>query len=148
MPVEPSILGGITVNDLQIRAMLAGVAWGIWPLVMNKSGLNGNVSSAAFSVVVLLSVLPFALGSMGGALATANWTAVIIAGLCGAGGMLMFNGMLAKATPQNVGVLFVTMMVVQMAIPALYQVVKDGNLSVSKAIGFAAAFVAAVLLTR
>ena len=136
------------MNDLQIKAMLAGLAFGIWPLVMNKSGLNGNVSSAAFTLVALAGVLPFALKSMGGSLAGANWILVIIAGLIGACGLLLFNGMLAGATPKNVGTLFVAMIVVQTAIPALYQVGNDGHLSVQKAVGFVAAFVAAVLLTR
>jgi hypothetical protein len=135
--------------NLKMFAALAGVGFGIWPLFMNKSGLNGNLSSAAFSLVVFLCVLPCAVNGMGsGSFATANWTMIVIAGMFGAFGMLMFNGMIVKATPQNLGALFVTMILVQTATPVLYQVVVDGRLSVSRAVGFAAAFVAAVLLTR
>ena len=139
------------MNELQIRAILAGVAWGIWPLVMNRSGLSGNISSAAFAAVALLGTLPFAafaLRDMGGPLAHANWTLVVVSGLLGAACMLLFNGMLAKAAPQNVGMLFVVMIVAQTAIPALYQTIMDGHLTASRMVGFAAAFVAAFFLTR
>ncbi|HWY75912.1 MAG TPA: hypothetical protein VN281_09865 [Verrucomicrobiae bacterium] len=136
------------MNELQIKAILAGLAFGIWPLVMNRSGLVGNVSSMAFGLIATLGVLPFALRSMGGSFPTANWTAVVIAGLIGACGLLFFNGMLAKATPQNVGLMFVTMIVVQTAIPALYQVVMNGELSLRKAAGFALAFASAYLLVK
>jgi hypothetical protein len=135
--------------DLQVRALLAGVAWGIWPLFLNKSGLNGNVSSAVYTFFVLLCVLPFALAGIGSnTLAGTKWMLVIASALFGAAGLLLFNGMLAKATSENLGTLFIMMIVVQTAIPAAYQVVMNGRPSLSKIIGLAAAFVAAVLLSK
>lgn len=131
--------------ELQIKALLAGVFFGIWPLLMNRSGLPGSVSSAVFSGVVFLFVVPFALKG-GVATLDANWVMAIGAGVVAAVGVLQFNGMLAKAIPQNVGTLFVLMIVVQVAIPAIYQVVMTG-LTVTKAAGFLAAIVAAILLS-
>jgi hypothetical protein len=61
------------MNELQIKAVLAGVFFGIRPLLMNRSGLNGNVSSAVFSLACLVGTMPFALRSMGNSLMTANW---------------------------------------------------------------------------
>ncbi|MGE5297781.1 MAG: hypothetical protein ACM3KM_01310 [Acidobacteriaceae bacterium] len=112
---------------------------------MNRSGLPGSVSSAVFSGVVFLFVVPFALKG-GVATLDANWVMAIGAGVVAAVGVLQFNGMLAKAIPQNVGTLFVLMIVVQVAIPAIYQVVMTG-LTVTKAAGFLAAIVAAILLS-
>lgn len=134
------------MNELQIRAVLAGVLFGIWPLLMNRSGLNGNVSSAVFSLACLAGTLPFALWSMGNSLATANWPIIAVAGVLGALGLLFFNGMLAKATSEKVGTLIVLAIVAQISIPALYQVVTNGGLTVSRGIGFAAAVLAAFLL--
>ena len=136
------------MNELQLKALLAGIAWGIWPLFMAKSGVSGNISSTVFSIVVVIGVLPFALSNMGGSLAAANWTMVVVAGLISAGGLLLFNSMLASSTHHNVGALIVVMTLAQTAVPAFYQVVSDGRLSVARGIGFVAAFVAAVLLIK
>ncbi len=48
------------MGELQFKAIVAGVFFGIWPLLMNKSGLSGNVSSAVFGLGVLMIVAPFA----------------------------------------------------------------------------------------
>ena len=135
------------MNELQIKALLAGLFFGVWPLLMNKSGLNGNVSSMAFSGLVFLLVVPFALRDHGD-LSNVRWILVILAGAVGAAGIMSFNGMLSKATPQTVGSLFVLMIVVQTAVPAAYQVIMNGGLSVTKSLGFVLAAVAGVLLTK
>ncbi|MGC9605762.1 MAG: hypothetical protein ABSF56_03375 [Minisyncoccia bacterium] len=114
---------------------------------MNKSGLNGNVSAMAFAGLVLLFVSPFALSNIGD-LSNTKWLMVVGAGLFGALGVMSFNGMLAKATPQAVSTLFVLMIVVQTAVPAVYQVIMNGGLSLTKGLGFALAAIAAVLLVK
>ena len=134
------------MNKLQIFSVLAGICFGIWPLFMNRSGLTGNVSSAAFCLVALIGVLPFAIKSGSNSLATASWLMVVLAGLFGALGLLFFNGMLAKASMKTVGSLFVLMTVVQIAIPAIYQVIITGRLPLGKLTGFIAAVIAALLL--
>jgi len=133
--------------SLQAKAMLAGVFFGIWPLMMNRSGLTGNVSAVVMTVVSLICVAPFAFSNMGN-LASANWFMGIGAGVVASLGIMSFNGMLAKATPQNVSSLFVLMIVVQAATPAMYSIVQNGGMNWTKACGFAAAIVAAILLTK
>ena len=134
------------MSELHLRAVLAGVFFGIWPLLMNRSGLTGNVSSAVFALGALIVVSPFALYEFSGVTTSVVWTMVVGACIFGGLGLLAFNGMLSKATPETVGSLFVVMIVVQVATPALYQVINGGGLTVSKAIGFAAAILAALLL--
>ncbi len=135
------------MDALQIKALLAGLAFGIWPLLMNRSGLSGNLSSAVFTAIALTCVTPFAVSNLS-SLASTNWVMAISAGVIGALGLLSFNGMLAKATPQNVSMLFVLMIVVQTALPAVYNIVMNGGMSVSKGLGFVLAIAAAILLTR
>lgn len=134
------------MSELHMRAVLAGVFFGIWPLLMNRSGLTGNVSSALFSLGALIVVSPFALFELRSATFSVTWTMAAGACIFGGLGLLAFNGMLSKTTPQTVGSFFVLMIVVQTATPALYQVIQDGSLTVGKAIGFAAAILAAFLL--
>lgn len=129
-------------------AMLAGLFFGIWPLFMNRSGHTGNVSSAVFCVATFIVVLPFAVKSiLGGApLVSANWLMVLGAGFFGALGLLAFNYMLAGATKEAVGSLFIIMVMVYVAVPALYQIIVTGGLPLTKLAGFIAAAIAAYLL--
>lgn len=41
------------MNELQLRAVIAGVLFAVWPLVMNRSGVSGNLASGAFALCVL-----------------------------------------------------------------------------------------------
>lgn len=134
--------------DIQSKAILAGIFFGIWPLLMNRSGLNGNISSACFSAIVLIGVLPFAIHSSGMVIPTANWNMVILAGAVGALGLLSFNGVLANASLQNVGTLFVIMTLVQIVVAALYQTWMNGGISLERFMGFLLAGVASYMLLR
>ena len=133
------------MTELQLKAALAGLFFGIWPLLMHRSGLSGNVSSAAFGLGAFLVVLPFALPKIG-QIGEADKTMIILSCLLGGFGLLSFNGMLSKATKEQVGPLIVLMTVVQIAVPALYQVVIAGKITIAQGAGFAAAILAAILL--
>ena len=131
---------------LCLLSVIAGIFWGTWPLVMNRSGLSGNVSSAVFAGVAFLAVLPLAIKS-GWVAQSANLKLAVLAGILGALGLIAFNRMLATASIDRVGMLFVIMILTQTAIPSVYQLTISG-FSASKAAGFIAAIIAAILLTR
>jgi uncharacterized membrane protein len=135
------------MDNLQMKALLAGLFFGIWPLFMNKSGLNGNVSSVVFAGIACVCLIPLSIGAWGN-IGNTKWVMVIAAGILGAIGLICFNGMLAKATAQNVSTLFVLMIVMQTAVPILYQVMMNGGMSLTKGIGFALAAIATVLLLK
>ena len=125
------------------------MVFGIYPLLVSRSGLSGNISAAAFTLGALIVISPFALHEFFyGAATSVAWIMLISGSLFSGFGILAFNGMLAEATPQYVASLFVLMLVVQIATPALYQVIMDGGLTASKGIGFAAAILAAYLLIK
>lgn len=160
------------MNNLYIKAILAGVCFGIWPLMMNRSGLNGNLSVFILNALTLICVFAFAVGSMKSSAAmnwdmiisagvivifglvfisdsisgiAANWKIIIASAVIGSCGMLLFNGMLAQAAENNVGFLIVTMTIMQTLIPAIYQVVMNGITAIKTA-GFILAVVAMALL--
>jgi hypothetical protein len=134
------------MKSVQILAMLAGLCFGTWPLMMGRGGLGGNVASFVFAIIAAICVCPFAIGSLA-ELGQARWPIVITAGIIGAAGLLFFNGMLTKATPTTVSSLFVTMIVVQTAIPIVYQLFVVGGMTVTKGVGFGFAIIAAILLS-
>ncbi|MDO8529486.1 MAG: hypothetical protein Q7S18_02350 [bacterium] len=100
-----------------------------------------------FSISVFIFVFPLALYD-GFSILSANWIVAILAGFFGALGMIFFSGMLSIALPQNVSTLIVIMTLAQVVVTATYQIILNGQLSISKAVGYAAAAVAAYLLLR
>ena len=124
---------------------VAGVLFGAWPLLMNRSGLSGTTATAVLSIIMFLLALPLALQA-GLPSAGQNWWLAIAAGLCIGLAFLAFNSGLANAAPKIVGQLVIFMVVVQLAVPAAYQAVMNGQLTVKSALGFVAAAVAAILL--
>ena len=136
------------MTELQIRAVVAGVFFGIWPLLMNRSGLSGNLSAVVFDIVSLLFIFPFAALSFSQFnFAQVNWPFIICAGVAGGIGILNFNGGLAIVSKENVSTFFVLMMVVQVAVPSVYQFF-NGEVSSSKLLGFVLAVGAAYFLSK
>ncbi len=135
------------MDSLQAKAALAGLFFGLWPLFINRSGVATNVSSPIFSLIVLIAVSPLFFMDYS-SIREAKWGMIITAGILGALGLLFFNSMLGKATPEKVGHLFVVMVVVQVCIPAIYSITINGELNITKIAGFVAALVAAILLLR
>lgn len=135
------------MSDLYTKAFLAGLFFGIWPLLMNRSGLNGRVSPVVFGAIVFSICSFFAIGKIGD-VSKVNWYMALGAGVVGAVGVMLFNEMLARATPQNVSSLFVVAILVQIIAPAAYQIIVSGSVSLSKVLGFVFAAVSAVLLLK
>lgn len=135
------------MNSLELKSIIAGVLFGIWPLFMNRSGLAGNLASFVFASVVLLSVSPFAVSNLS-QLSNSYWLWAVAAGVFAAVGLLLFNSVLSKATPQSVGTFFVLMIIIQTVVPSVYQVIMNGEISITKLAGFVLAVVASFLLVK
>jgi hypothetical protein len=133
-------------NHPYVQAMLAGLLFGCWPLLMNRSGLSGNMASFMFVAGCLLIVTPFALATNGLALPSANWTTVIAACTCAGIATLVFNSALAKVTPATAGTVMLLMVLPQLVVPAVYEAILTQSVPVSRAVGLVAAIIAAVLL--
>jgi hypothetical protein len=136
------------LDHLSGRAILTGIFFGIWPLLMNRSGLSGNVASLVLVVVMLGCILPFSVGNLGSIISPdIKWTFAIGASFFGAAGILLLNNILAMATPQRVSLLLVLTFVLQLVVPAVYHVIVTSGVTVTKGAGFAFAIAAAILLT-
>ena len=61
------------MDTLYLKAILAGLCFGLWPLFMNKSGLNSVEASAALSLFLLAVVTPFLLVNGFQQLSTIRW---------------------------------------------------------------------------
>ncbi len=128
-----------------IKMIVAGVLFGCWPLLMNRSGLTGMSSALVFVVVNLLFVAPIAL-KIGVTAGGVDWRYAIAAPCVAGLGLVVFSDGLAKATPTTVGRLFVIMTVVQITVPAIYHTIMNGHIALKTGLGFATAIITAILL--
>jgi len=134
------------MTELYIKMGIAGILFGAWPLIMNRSGLESGVTTVILSTTTLVLVAPFALRSDFSSAAQHPWLIALAAGIVGGLGLLAFNSALAKASTERVGSLFVLMTIVQISVAALYHAWVNGGVSIKQGVGFAAAACAAFLL--
>lgn len=136
------------MKDVHFYAIVAGLFFGAWPLLMNRSGVTGFASATLLVGITLIFVLPVALwsGEIQKVSIAPTLYFALAASVCGALGILFFNTMLAKVSPKEVGMMFLLMLVVQITVPATYHMIMSGDYSPRKLGGIAGAFVVAYLL--
>jgi hypothetical protein len=134
------------MDGINLKAVAAGICFGIWPLLMNKSGLNSAEASAALSLFLLAVVSPFLLINGLPQLSAVRWELALPACLFDALGLLALNSLLSSASGTEAGRAFVIVTVVQVAIPAMYLAVLAGGLTLRSVTGLAAAVIAVYLL--
>jgi hypothetical protein len=137
------------MTELQERAALAGLFFGVWPLFMNRSGLSGNVSTAIMEAIVFLIVLPIGFRSYNStSFIEADWLMMACAAFFAAMGVLVFNGGLAITNKDTTSTFFVTMIAVQIMVPAVYKVFVTRSVTPEQLIGFTLAMSATYLLNK
>lgn len=135
MPKNPTVL-----------AMIAGAMFGCWPLLMNKSGLSPYLSAGVFSGLCFAIVLPFTLYYGITPTSEVRWEFALLAGLVGGVALLIFSNMLANVTPAELGSLFIITLIVQVMVPAIYQIIISGEFSHRRIAGIVVAIIAVLLL--
>ena len=133
------------MSTITVKMVCAGIMFGLWPLFINRSCLNGNNAALAMTAIMLLIVLP-CMNISGLTSSKILWIWVVAAGVSGAMGMLVFNSGISQLTPQTIGPFFVIMIVTQISIPAIYHIIQNGSISRHEAAGLIMAIAAAILL--
>lgn len=133
------------MNENILKMIIAGISFGVWPLLMNKSNLNSTTSTVIFAIIIAILVTPVGF-YQGFSISGSKWWFALFAGFVGAVGLLVFNSGLSKVIPEAAGRLFVIMIVVQTAVPSLYSMILGGELKIKTIIGFIFAIISAILL--
>jgi hypothetical protein len=168
---------GVT-KDLELLKMLfSGIMFGIWPLLMNRSGLDGNYSTVAILIIaacmlmptaffhlpqqefllwVLFSVIILAMGVLAYKLIPIIpiahntqpivWWLVVLAAVMSTTGLIAFNSALGHIPPVKIPHYLLIMILIQVAVPIVYYVIKTGRVTLRDAIGFIATAIAVVAL--
>ena len=134
------------MNERALLSAVAGICFGLWPLVMNRLRLDPFVTVIIFLAGSLLFALPVAfLGNWSGITSGQLRTAALACAIS-AVGTICFNRMLATTTVGEVANMFLLMLVVQVAVPAT--VLLRNGASMRQVAGLGAAAVAIVLLGK
>ena len=134
------------MNERALLSAVAGICFGLWPLVMNRLRLDPFVTVIIFLAGSLLFALPVAfLGNWSG-ITGPQLRIAALACVISAVGTICFNRMLATTTVGEVANMFLLMLVVQVAVPAA--VLLRNGASMRQIAGLAAAAVAIVLLGK
>lgn len=134
-------------NELLVRAIVSGVMFGVWPLVLSRSGLNGNVSTAIIAVIGLTIVSTFAVRDFDPVkFLESRWLLWLLAGVLAGCAIMIFNGGLAVAG-DDVAMFFVVNLIMQITVTAIYDAFVKGP-SASKIVGFILVGIAAYLFKR
>ena len=133
-----------------IEVIIAGIAAGAWPLVMQRSGLIGAPVAVVYSAISLIAAIAFLVSTGGfhgaGQSASVNWWWAIGAGCLAALALLFLSDVVGKTSPVRLSTLYVVLLIVQISIPAIFYVVVNHGLTAKHALGFITAIVAVVLL--
>lgn len=134
------------MNERSLLSALAGICFGLWPLVLNRLRLDSFTTVVIFAAGTLLFVLPAAFFGNWSGITAGQWRIAALACALSAVGTISFNRMLATTTPGEVANMFLLMLVVQVAVPAA--VLLRTGASLRQIAGLGAAAVAIVLLGK
>ena len=134
------------MNELLLKAILAGVLFGCWPLFISKSGLGSISATLLTTACTFLFVVPIALTN-GITIAGSRWWIAVVAGCMAGIGVLAFNDVMIKSKPTTAALMFVIMLVVQTMMPAIYHIAVNQQFSIKTIAGFIAAIIACILLS-
>lgn len=131
-----------------LKVVIAGIAFGCWPLLMNKSALSPNTATFMSVVLPAFIVGPIVLYK-GLTIPEGNlWWFGVAAAVVTSIGLIIFNSTIVQVAPQDAGRLFLIMLMAQISVPAVYHVVVNHGLSWRVAVGLLAAGAACILLAQ
>src|SRR5436309_2956150 len=133
------------MNENVLRAIITGICFAVWPVLLGKSNASGNIGSFALVGIALIAISFFAARDIR-SLAEARWSFLVIAGLVLAVGFLVFNGIF-KSGPTNVGTLIAIMVAAQVLLSAVIQMASSG-VSMTKIAGFALVAIGVAVVTK
>lgn len=134
------------MNERVLLSAVAGICFGLWPLVMNRLRLDPFATVIIFLAGSLLFALPAAFFGHWSGITGSQWRIAAVACAISAVGTICFNRMLATTIVSEVANMFLLMLVVQVAVPAT--VLLRNGASTRQVAGLAAAAIAIVLLGK
>ncbi len=133
-----------------LLVVIAGACAGAWPLVMQRSGFSGPVVALVYSLCSLAAAaglwLIFRGSNISGVENQGNWGIAIGAGALAAVALVLLSTVVAKVPAKELSLLYIVMLLVQIAVPVLIFVVINRGINLKQGLGLAAALVAALLL--
>lgn len=136
------------LRNVYVEVIIAGIAAGAWPLVMQRSGLIGAPVALLCGLVALVTatVLIFASGGAQAQSQPTIWWIALVAGLLSALPFLILGDVIGRVSSTSLSTLYIILLIVQISIPAIFYAVVHG-INLKQGIGFILAIAAALLLS-
>ena len=118
------------MGKIYLLAIGTGLCAGAWPLLMKPANLSGGAIAAVCGLLALIGGLVLFVGKerlqIGAAPDLAvGWSWALAAGLCFAAAGLMFSVAIPDIPPEKLGAVYTALILVQIAVPVLWQLWVD-----------------------
>lgn len=136
------------LRNVYVEVIIAGIAAGAWPLVMQRSGLIGAPVAFLCGLVAFIAATVLIVVS-GGVQTQAQptlWWIALAAGLLSALPFLLLGDVIGRTSSTSLSTLYIILLLVQISIPAVFYAVVHG-VNLKQGIGFIFAIAAAFLLS-
>ncbi|MDB5259041.1 MAG: hypothetical protein JWO73_249 [Candidatus Taylorbacteria bacterium] len=135
------------MNQLQKLSVIAGIFFGIYPMLLSQGKASPFLSATMFTFVVWAFVSMFGANELR-EMGKTNWKMIVGAGVASGIGMLCFCGVLSKASKSEVAKLIVLMTIVQIVTTAIWKSIESKSMSLRECLGYATAAVTVALLSK
>jgi len=137
------------MNKTLIFALTAGLSFGIWPIIMQRSGLNGYMQAFIFSVTLMLMTSVPAMTDYG-EVKSVKWSLAIIASVIAGFGTMFYTSSIARAfsMKQSLAMVILAQILVQTMVPVIIEAVQTKSIGMQRVIGCMLAITSLVFLTR
>lgn len=133
----------------RVEDILIGICFGLWPFIMNKSGLDSRFTPVlTYSVPLLIALIRLYMSNS--RLVGINNKAIaigFISALVCAIGVLKFFDLLNKSQ-KDLSISFIIITLIQVSIPVLINIVVSGELTLNKTVGFLCVFLSIYFLNK
>jgi drug/metabolite transporter (DMT)-like permease len=137
------------MKNLQILAAIAGICFGLWPIVANKSGVKPYGAALIISAVGFIFIIPMCMMTGGiQSIKMGNWKMLILAGVISTVGFLCINESMSKVDVKRVSELIMILLLVDAVVQGGNHLLTNGGLSLSKLAGFLLGGIAIWLLIK
>ncbi len=134
------------MNKPILLTLVAGALFGVWPLIMNKSGFNGYMAAVVFGSCVAFAGFVAQMVFQSDPTHPIFMRRAVLAGIIGAVGTLCYTAAFSQPGKIDLATLVVLQVVMQVMVPAIYQAISTKSMSINTLIGFGLALSGTLVL--
>ena len=137
----------IVMSDPRVLAALAGICFGFWPMLQNRSGVDGSWATAVMAGIAIVAMIPSMATQGLPSTTTGGWTLLSTAGFIQAIGIFAMASLAIKVPGAELPKFLMIAYVIQACVPPAIQL-SAGGMTPWRAAGFVSGAFTIYALTR